>query len=147
MATYSQLTRAQRQSWHERAAEAFRRFGLDQNTFVTLCDTEHILHRWAEDECNGTIERDKPTNRWVLGRPRRFAETSRGERLDLGFVPDRAAGAMRRAVRVLCNHRLLSIYWQTDPRGCQVYIYSPADVPMGTDISSCYTSIGFPCYY
>ena len=146
MATYSRLTRQQRSDWHERSMRAHEKYGIRYNDYAALCDYEHILHTWAERECNGEIERDEPSDRWPLGRPRRFAETMRGERLDLGYVPDYAAAAMRKIVRRLSAYKGLAVYWQTDPRGCQVYIYRPTDC-YGRDISTCYNSVAYPCFY
>nr|BAR36818.1 hypothetical protein [uncultured Mediterranean phage uvMED] len=148
MTTYSQLNGAEQQRWHERSTAAQQRLGLSREAWVTLCDAEHILHVWAEHECNGIIQRDEPTDKWPLGRPRRFALLDQPcGPVDCGYVPDSAAGAMRRAKQALAGSGLM-IYWQTDPRGCQVYVYKPEEcLARGGDISGLYYTIGVPCFY
>ena len=53
-------------------------------------------------------------------------------------IPDRECGALRRLGKLMDNHPHLVAYYQTDPRGCSLYILRRVDV--GTeDISSIYT--------
>lgn len=149
MTTFSRLNGAEQQRWIERGTKAQQRYGISHSAWVTLCDVEHVLASWTERECNGIIQRDEPTNRWPLGRPRCFGVNEYGEPTGKGwYVPDRAAGAMRRAVAVLAGLPDVSIYWQQDPRGCTVYIYYRAEVlERGGDVSSLYSSVGTACFY
>lgn len=97
----------------------------------TLRRAELTLHRWAEEECNGTIQRDE-----VTGTPYWYRhDGTRG-----GIAPDREAGALRR-VRDVCERLGLTYYHQTDPRGCALYVATP-DAGM-TD--SNYSGVGVAC--
>lgn len=148
MATFFQLNGAEQQRWFERSTRAQQRHGITHEAFITLCDAEHTLSVWAERECNGEIERDEPSDRWPLGRPRRYYIMADGDRIEGNYVPDLAAAAMRRAKAAIAPFPGVMIYWQTDPRGCQVYIYNQADcLERGVDISSSYSSIGTACFY
>jgi len=117
---------------------------------------EKTLHRWAEHECNGMIQRDgddcqgKPL--WVMQNP-----------FDGGMVKmpiaDRERGALRRleAIVAAVNKRRsfttklhpdeqvvceLWFYHQTDCRGCSVFIGRKSDLRQGQDLSGCYSSLG-----
>ena len=102
-------------------AEALRRISM-------------TLHRWAEHECNGTIQREGENGD---GRPRAYnPNTGRM----YGYVPDRERGALKRlqAIVKARNERnphvpdmrpgQLAYYVQGDPRGCALYILRPGDV-------------------
>lgn len=89
------------------------------------------LHRWAEEECNGTIQRDE-----VTGTPYRY----RDDATRYGIVPDREDGALRR-VREVCERLGMAFYHQTDPRGCALYV-ARDDAGM-TD--SNYSTVGIAC--
>lgn len=148
MRPFSRLSKAEQRDWRERADKALARYGVRRSQFITLCDASLILHRWNEEECNGTIQREEPTNRWPLGRPRRFFEDKEGRLIELGHIPDRAAGAMRRAKQALIEHPDLMPYWFDDPRGCAVSFYSRTEcLERGGNIDSCSSSICVPCYY
>ena len=148
MATFSKLNGAEQQRWIERATAAQQRYGISRSAWITLCDTEHVLQTWNERECNGTIQRDEPCDRWPLGRPVAYRETRQGEMVRIGYVPDRAMGAMRRAKAVLAGMPDLMIFWQDDPRGCAVYLYSMAEcLERGGKIDSCYATLGTACFY
>jgi len=96
------------------------------------------LHRWAEHECNGTIQRDEET-----GIPYWYSSYTCRK---LGRVPDREAGAMRRLNKLMASHPDMRVYVQGDPRGCMLYLYRAADMDRrpGMDIASVYSSIGIP---
>lgn len=87
----------------------------------TLRRAQLTLHRWAEEMCNGTIQRDgeqgdgKPFR--VLG----FHIPGKEYRETRYPVPDREAGALRRVEQV-CKAAGLFYYHQTDPRGCALYV-------------------------
>lgn len=149
MATFSQLNGAEQQRWFERSTRAQQRYGISHQDWITLCDAEHTLNRWAERECNGEIERDEPCERWPLGRPRQMLNDQWGSPTVPGhYVPDRAAAAMRRAKSVLAGKPDLAIYWQTDPRGAQIYLYSRSEcLARGGDISGLYATLGTACFY
>lgn len=149
MATYSQLTSAKRQEFHQRQARAQAKFGISADAYETLCRCEHTFQQWNERECNGEIQRDEPSDRWPLGRPRRFTIDRYGEPArDLGYTPDLAAAAIRKAVQQLQGLRDVGIYWQDDCRGAGIYIYSRSELlAHGGDIGNVYSLIGHPCFF
>lgn len=91
----------------------------------TLRRAQLTLHRWAEEECNGTIQRDGEQGD---GRPYRPYESfyirkdgSKAINRHKVPTPDREAGALRRVAEV-CKAAGLHFYHQTDPRGCALYV-------------------------
>ena len=74
------------------------------------------LHRWAEEECNGTIQRQDGTDIPLRYYPERYGVRNVG-----AVIPDREAGALRRVAEV-CKAAGLHYYHQTDPRGCALYV-------------------------
>ena len=96
---------------------------------------ERTLHHWAEDECNGRIqwsEFDGKSRPILYGKDRFGAYT-----VKLRGIPDSSVAAMKEAQRVAAKHGL-SVYNQTDPRGCALYVYHPADLK-GRPIDECYS--------
>ena len=85
----------------------------------TLRRAEKTLHRWAEEECNGTIQREgdqgdgKPFRVW-------WQDILSGK-IYKTPTADREAGALRRVAQV-CKEAGLHFYHQTDPRGCALYV-------------------------
>lgn len=108
----------------------------------TLRRAQLTLHRWAEEMCNGTIQREgeqgdgKPFRVYpdpVLIRGKVFyREPVRPN------IPDRERGALARVEKV-CKDAGLYWYHQTDPRGCALYV--------GTEplTASNYSTKGIPC--
>jgi hypothetical protein len=88
------------------------------------------LHTWAEHECNGTIQRCELTDEPYWYSPHT------GKRIDR--TSDRETGARKR-VQAICMHYNLVPYFQTDPRGCALYLLRPGDVPKGADPSAYYS--------
>lgn len=111
-------------------------FSIDE--VLTLRRIERTLHRWAEAECNGDIQRDETT-----GRP--FYHYN-GPNVSNGpavvFVPDREKGALRRLAVLLRDRPDFTFYHQGDPRGCALYLVRKADIRPGTSLDSVYSSIG-----
>ena len=104
--------------------------GLSDEEIATLLRAEKTLRNWAEHECNGAIQRDEETGApyWV--------NSYTGKRV--GRTADREAGALRRCNAIAQAHGL-TFYHQNDPRGAQVYILRPGDVPRGEDVSAYYS--------
>jgi hypothetical protein len=109
------------------------------------------LHRWAEHECDGIIERDE--NR--ADRP--FWSNPNTGRHFVAPVADRQKGAMRRLAAIVTARNVragwvqnagyygvqpstppVSHYIQGDPRGVALYIIRLGDVPDGADVESYY---------
>lgn len=110
------------------------------------------LHRWAEHECNGTIERDEARQ----NRP--FWSSPNTGRHCVAPAADRQRGALRRLAAIVTARNIraggvqnaghygvapsaspLGHYVQGDPRGAMLYILRPGDVPEGADVDSCYS--------
>lgn len=100
------------------------------------------LHRWAEEECNGTIQRDETT-----GKPFReygnYIQANDPRRIH--YVADRERGALKRLKAIVdarnkrrTNGTLLP-YHQGDPRGCALYLVRSTDIPNGSTIDQYYT--------
>lgn len=97
-------------------------FGPDE--VDALLRIEQTLHRWAERECNGEIERDEE------GRP--FASHAAWGGKHLAYrIPDREAGAQRRLAAIMKGHPEYVAYEQGDPRGCALYLVKRADLSEG----------------
>jgi len=85
----------------------------------TLRRAQLTLHRWSEEMCNGTIQREGPDGD---GKPFRPQYSNYYERVVANTpVPDREAGALRR-VAAVCKEAGLHYFYQRDPRGCQLYV-------------------------
>lgn len=107
----------------------------------TLRRAQLTLHRWAEEMCNGTIQRDGEQGD---GRPFRVfrlpyspSSTNNGEAGRLP-IPDRERGALAR-VAAVCKALGLHWYHQTDPRGCALYVSAE---PL---TAANYSQRGIPC--
>ena len=109
---------------------ALESLGLSFDECETLRRCSMTLHRWAEHECNGAIQRDEET-----GKPY-VHSTYDGKRLYR--CADREAGAIRRASAIVKEHGL-ELYHQGDPRGAALYVIRPGDVKAGEDVSACYS--------
>ncbi len=85
---------------------------------ATLRRAQMTLHRWAEEICNGTIQRDGADGD---GQPfRHYGNGTAGPFLTTR-IPDRERGALARIAKI-CKASDLHFYHQTDPRGCALYV-------------------------
>ena len=101
--------------------------------WTALKRCERTLHRWGEAECNGAIQYDDNGNN-----PRRYHNDRYGSPTVPGsIVPDKSESAMATARQIAAKHGL-SVYNQTDPRGCALYVYNAADLK-GRKIDECYS--------
>lgn len=120
--------------------EFIGRLGIDSNTADKLRRIEMTLHRWAEAECNGEIQRDGENGD---GKPRYYY----GPNMDRSYpIADREAGALKRLETIMAAYPEMVAYHQTDPRGCALYLV-PKDKLGDGDISSLYSSLGFGVCY
>lgn len=133
-----------------RTAEFYTRMqslGFTYEEANTLRLAEMTLHRWTERECNGEVERDEETGKTYNV----SVCTTRTFRYP---TPDRETGALKRIASIVearngrraCadhngdrHHADLTVYHQTDPRGCALYILRPGDVPAGEKAESYYS--------
>lgn len=112
-------------------SNALMSLGFDAQEIAALLRIEKTLHRWAERECNGEVERDEITGKTfaVYGEGR-----SRYPR------PDRETGALRRLSAIMKGRRNVRAYHQGDPRGCALYIVRRRDVDGDwSKLPSCYS--------
>ncbi len=113
---------------------------------VTASDAESLrrisrtMSKWAEEECNGTIQRDEAT-----GFPRRYVEDLRGGHHAAGIIPDREAKAQKQLKTIMARYPKLWAYVQGDPRGCALYIGSREELG-DRNADSCYSSFGVAVY-
>jgi len=122
---------------HRRLSEA----GFMYDQIEAMRKASKALSRWCERECNGEIERDEES-----GKP--FAVFN-------GFNSKTIYRRPVRDLELASRKRLFEIvsesvpgwgwYYQTDPRGCAVYLYRFDDLG-DKDISSVYSSIGIAVY-
>jgi hypothetical protein len=106
------------------------RLGITHEDARQLCRDERVLHTWAENECNGYIQRDDETG---------IAYRHYGQYMDRRYrTADRETGAIKRVQAIAARYGLTA-YHQTDPRGCAVYLLRPGDVPDGADVSGYYS--------
>lgn len=110
------------------------RLGINEDDATALIRASMALHRWAERECNGEIQRDEET-----GKPY-VHSTYDGRRLYA--TEDREKGALTRAEKIASKYGLKA-YHQTDPRGCALYLLRAGDIPAGAD-ADCYYNRGIP---
>lgn len=94
--------------------------GVGFQHWYALARIEKTLHRWAEHECNGTIQRDEKTGRPFGHNPNHSFLDPHDPRASWR-VADREAGALRR-LALICKPLGLHYYHQTDPRGCALYV-------------------------
>lgn len=112
-----------------RKFDLFRRLGEMGFTFEesqTLYRAQMTLHRWAEAECNGEIQRDEPEDGGKVWRVNRSVGPLKWEPYQ---IADREAGALRRVAAIVARHPAIWFYRQGDPRGCSLYVGKLADVP------------------
>jgi hypothetical protein len=114
--------------------------GFTREESEQLRRIEMTLHRWCEQECGDgndfaswAIERDDTT-----GKPYRCVYPHTGK-MHRTPIADREAGALRRLNTIMIRHPGLHYYYQTDCRGCALYIVRQSDIPNGATLDSCYT--------
>ena len=130
MSTYSRLTVSEQERFWERFNHAINRYGISQQDYKALALEEHRLQRWAEQECNGEIQRDDETGK--VYRQHGYGGTAEARYA----IPDRQTGCIRRCKEIAARYGL-KFYYQGDPRGCQVYVYRESDL-QGSEISQVY---------
>jgi len=119
-------------------ANSLNELGFNDTEVAALIRIEKSLHRWCEMECggvNGCIERDDKTNEPIF--VSRWGYTYK--------IRDMEASALKCLKKILADverrtNRGMGYYYQTDPRGCTLYILRRNDGPEGANIRSCYTN-------
>lgn len=114
--------------------------GFSMDEADQLLSIERILHRWAEDECNGDITREDGTDKPF----RHYGRGTRGP-FQTVAIPDREKSALARLTKIMGSHPDLTYHHQTDPRGCALYIMRRSDLG-SRDIRSCYSMGWAVCF-
>ena len=117
-----------------------RKTDLPPRLFARLCRIQEHLHQWAEDECNGRIQRDDQEMPWYYRSDRWGGFTIR-----TGRAPDLETRYLNEA-KDIAREIGGYVYHQTDPRGCALYFYRLADlVGHSYPISCVYSTVALPC--
>jgi hypothetical protein len=103
--------------------------GFTRDEVDALLRAGKVLQTWAEHECNGEIQRDELNGHC-------YWYNANGD--NCGRTADREAGALKRCEAIAKAHGL-TFYHQSDPRGAQVYMVRPGDVPKGADVGAYYS--------
>lgn len=143
----------------QRIADFYRsmaRLGFTPDESNTLRRAQMTLHRWAERECNGEIQRDEETGK-VYAYSGNYVQANDPRRRHR--VADLETGAWKRVASVVearndrenadakasrdSDH--LIPYHQTDPRGCALYLVRTSEL-QGHSVSAVYNRGFGVCY-
>ncbi len=108
-----------------------QRHGLTDYAWRKLREVERTLHYWGVAECNNQIQThdDESFHLYRLDRWGSYTIHSKQ-------IPDQKDLALREARRIADRYGLL-VYYQSDPRGCSLYVYRP-EALKGSNIRSVY---------
>lgn len=123
-----------------RMLNALQREGIDYQDAIALRRIAMTLHRWAERECNGEIERNDGT-----GEAFGVYNIDGPGPIKYCKIADRERGAQRRLAAIMARYPRLMAYEQGDPRGASLYII-PRAAMEGRDVDSYYSSFGVAVY-
>lgn len=99
-----------------------------------------IIHQWNEDECNGAIQWHGDNEET----PKRHFQDRYGCFTVVGpTIQDKERQSLESAWKIAESHGY-SVYHQSDPRGCSLYLYHACDIPKGRKIEECYSTIARP---
>lgn len=117
---------------------------LPKPAFEKLCRLERKLHKWAEEECNGTIQWEDQE----CTIPRRYTNDRYGTPTVKGAVIPNGEAKWLKEAEELARQCGGHIYHQGDPRGCALYFYRDCDVSdRKYPIDSIYSSVAVPCCF
>ena len=117
------------------------RHGIVAADIEKLRRIEMTLHRWAEHECNGNIQREGAN---ADGKPRWYYEIA-GKRNSYA-IADKERGALKRLAKIMEKYPQFIAYHQGDPRGCALYLVPKKDIPKDVTIDCCYSRGFAVCY-
>lgn len=102
--------------------------------WASLKRLARIIHKWNEDECNGAIQWHGDNEET----PKRYFQDHHGSFTITGpTIQDKKKQSLESARKIAAKHGL-SVFHQSDPRGCALYVYSAADLK-GRKIDECYS--------
>jgi hypothetical protein len=141
-----------------RQADTLRALGFTSDEAESLRRISMTLRAWHARQCGtdgGCIERDETSGKtfWLssmTGRrvPIRDMETGAHKRLAAiiatrnARITNDSSPEAERNIHATCHAKIagvVSVYVQTDPRGCALYILRPGDEVDGADVSSYYS--------
>jgi len=138
-----------------------QKLGFTYDESAALRRIEMTLQRWAEQECGDSneygswaIERDETTEKPF--RVHHHYRLGQGkDTVSRYAIADREAGALRRLKLIVearnsrkfpsglpdadCHADFIHPYYQTDPRGCALYLVRTGDLIPGRALDSCYS--------
>ena len=124
--------------------EFLARLGVSRSTWFELRRVCRQLHKLDEMACNGEIQCDDDTEQW-----HRYTRDCYGTPTIKGKVLRTQPIELVRLAADLVRRNGLSVYHQSDPRGCSLYVYKQSDLERcsrGSDpaygISAYYNTIG-----
>lgn len=119
--------------------DRMRDLGFTVEEADALRRIERTLHRWCELECGDGndyaswgIERDEAT-----GKPFRVTYPHKGKSYRVA-IPDREKAALKRLDSIMARHSDVVAYYQTDCRGCALYVIRKTDIPSGQTVDAHY---------
>ncbi len=123
-------------------ADRLARLGFSLEEAEQIRRISCTLSRWCEMECNEDVRRHEEGPRkgkvfivrHIQGWDGKYRETRCP-------IQDRETGAIKRMNKIIAAHPGLAWYYQGDPRGAAVHVYS-VDKLEGRDIDSVYSLIG-----
>lgn len=116
------MNKNERERWAHFTARAFE-LGLTFQDIESLRRDAMRLTRWAENECNGLIERDAETDKVF-----RVYNTEGPGPIKRFPTADRETPAKKRVSNILAARGLVP-YFQGDPRGEPIYILTKDQNP------------------
>jgi len=124
--------------------EFLARLGVSRTTWYELRRICRRLHKLDEMACNGEIQDPNDTDTWYRYQPDEYGTpTIKGN-----VLRTQPIDLVRLAADLVKRHGL-SVYHQSDPRGCSLYVYKQEDLERcsrgsepGYGISAYYSTIG-----
>ena len=115
------------------------RYPFTTAEWASLKRLAKIIHKWNEDECNGAIKWHGDNEET----PKRHFQDRYGSFTITGpTIQDKEKQSLESARKIAAKHGL-SVFHQSDPRGCALYVYSAADLD-GRKIDECYSILARP---
>lgn len=109
--------------------ERLKTAGIAESDAFALRRIAMTLDRWHELECgigdNATYYIERETD--DEDSPPHMKRSDHSGLHDLGRIPDREKGALKRLDKIMGEYPTLKAYVQGDPRGAALYIMRPGD--------------------
>lgn len=117
--------------------ERLKTAGIKESDAFALRRIAMTLHRWHELECgigdNATYYIERETDDETS--PPHMKRSDCNGLHDLGLIPDREKGALKRLTKIMTEYPALRSYVQGDPRGASLYIMRQSDADYSNGIA------------